>query len=199
MSRFRILDDYLGRLPAGIDSYPEYVGKASIARSVIDAWPEIVTLSPELPEPLRRFVEAPPPGTVWVPEVHSEALWLLALEVRCGGDATRFEAWSYEVNRVLLAQPLYRAVFGLLGARLTVRAIGAAWSTFHRGVTQTVDVVGTSGTITLSGAPHLMPAELASSYATAYRAGLAVAGITSSRADIVAVTPTSMCFRVEWG
>jgi hypothetical protein len=199
MSRFRILDAYLARLPAGLDSYPEYVGKASIARSVIDGWPGIVALAPELPEALRRFVEAPPPGTVWVPEVHSEALWLLALEVRCDGDAARFEQWSYEVNRALLAQPLYRAVFGLLGARLTVRAIGAAWSTFHRGVTQEVDVVGTTGTITLHGPAHLMPAELAPSYATAYRAGLAVAGITSSRAEIAEVTPTSMRFRVAWG
>jgi hypothetical protein len=158
MSRFQILDGYLARLPAGLDSYPEYVCKASIGRSVLEAWPGIAALAPELPGPLRRFVEAPPPGTVWVPEVHSEALWLLALEVLCDKDAARFEQWSWDVNRALLAQPLYRAVFGLLGARLTVRAIGAAWSTFHRGVTQTVDVVGTSGTITLSGPPHLMPA-----------------------------------------
>ena len=199
MSRFQILDAYLARLPAGLDSYPEYVGKASIARSVLEAWPGIAALAPELPGPLRHFVEAPPPGTVWVPEVHSEALWLLALEVLCDNDAGRFEQWSWDVNRALLAQPLYRAVFGLLGARLTVRAIGAAWSTFHRGVTQDVEVAGTSGTITLTGAPWLMPPELAPSYATAYRAGLAVAGIASSRSEVVAVTSTSMRLRVSWG
>jgi hypothetical protein len=169
MSRFQILDAYLARLPAGLDSYPEYVGKASIA-----------------PRQLRRQRGDAGPG-------------LLALEVLCDNDAARFEQWSWDVNRALLAQPLYRAVFGLLGARLTVRAIGAAWSTFHRGVTQDVEVAGTSGTITLTGAPWLMPPELAPSYATAYRAGLAVAGIASSRSEVLTVTSTSMRLRVSWG
>jgi hypothetical protein len=198
VSRFAILDAYLARLPAGLASYPDHVGKASIARSVIDGWPGIVALAPELPAPLGDFLRAPPPGTVWVPEVHSEALWLLALEVHCGGDAARFERWSFEVNRALLAQPLYRAVFGLLGARLTVRAIGAAWSSFHRGVTQDVVMAERNGTITLRSPPHLQPPELAPSYASAYQAGLAVAGITTSTARVVETTSTSMTFAVSW-
>lgn len=170
-----------------------------MARSVIDAWPALKDLASTLPPALGRLVEAPPPGTVWIPEVHSQAMWLLVLEVLCEGDIARFERWAYDVNYALLSQPLYRAVFGILGARLTVRAMGAAWSSFHRGIVQDVSVDGPAGTVTLRAPPQLMPARLAPSYATAYQAGLAVAGIKSSTAETTELTPTSVTFHMRWG
>lgn len=195
---FPTMESYLARLPAGLASYPEHVAKVSIARCILDAWPEIAAVSSALPDPLRRFIEAPPPTNVWMPEVHAECLWLLGLDVKCGGDPATFDRWGYDVNHALLAQPIYRAVFGILGGRLTVRAIGAAWSSFHRGVTQDVEMKGNSGTITLRGPPHLLPPPLAPSYATAYRAGLAVAGLPGATAKVIETTSTSMQFSVSW-
>jgi len=192
------LSAYLAALPGGIDANPTFVQKAAVTHSLLQHWPGLRDHTAGLPPPLASLITATPPSNVWIPEVHGMSLWLLAWDIHCGGDPHRFHEFSMRVNRSLLQSPMYRMVFGVLGGRLTVRTIGVAWSSFHRGVVQHLDLDGLSATIRLDFPTGLVPAALAPSYAAAYQAGLEVAGIADARVTMVDVGPTRIHYSVAW-
>jgi hypothetical protein len=192
------LSAYLAALPDGLDANPTFVQKSAVTHSLIEHWPGIRDHAADLPPPLASLLTSTPPSNVWIREVHGMSLWLLAWDVHCGGDAGRFHDFSMRVNRSLLQSPMYRMVFGVLGGRLTVRTIGVAWSSFHRGIVQHLNLDGLTATITLEFPMGLVPAALAPSYAAAYQAGLEVAGIADARVTMVDVGLSRIQYSVAW-
>ena len=138
MTSFPNLTKYIDSLPQGLDSYPEAMQKASVTHSLFKAWPGIVQHAHALPLPLQNLVMNPPPASLWVPAVHAYALWVLTSQVHTGGDPACFSALSLAIDRDVLSMPIYGMIFRVLGERLTVRAVGVAFSSFHRGIEQTV-------------------------------------------------------------
>ena len=191
-----LLSAYIASLPEGLESHPTFFQKGSVARSVVQAWPECQALQ-GLPPQLHALLAEPPLPSAWVPEAHGMALWLLAADVRCGGDASEFAKFSLGVNSTLLEQPMYRAAFRMLGAQMTVRAISAAWSMFHRGIEQSVTVDASSCAVELRHPPHLIAPALIPSYGTAFVAGLAVVGM-KSRVEVGVCTPELTRYRATW-
>lgn len=187
---------YLDRLPLGLDSYPDARQKATISASLVEHWPAIREVA--LPSALYDLVHRPPPPNVWVPEVQGIALWLVAKDVVCGGDAERFNAFARDLNRHLLAKPLYGFVMRLLGPRLTARAVNATWSSFHRGVEQTAVIESGRATIVVRYPPHLMPPPIVASFGTAFEAALEVAGVHGAVARVVSCDDKEATYTIEW-
>ena len=104
--RFPALRAYVDQLPDGFDSHPDFVAKASLYRTVVDATP----LAPDdvvaLPDVLRSLIQHPLPVSSWIPEAHSHGVMLAVYDSQFG-DAEAFERWAYDRQRELFASPLY--------------------------------------------------------------------------------------------
>lgn len=196
---FPALETYLSLLPHGLDSYPECQQKGSVARSVIAQWHDLPSFADRLPPTLAHLIRNPPPASLWIPEVHGMALWALASDVLCNNELPRYVEFSRQQNRALLSSPIYRLVFGVLGGRLTVRAIATAWSTFHKGVD--IDAAldaGPSGVLHLRAPPHLISEPHSHGFGTAFSEGLRVAGFADASVDVDHWTPTVTTYRCSW-
>lgn len=192
-----LLAAYIASLPEGLSSHPTFEQKGSIARTLLQAWPEIRAVK-GLPAPIAALIESPPLPSAWIPEAHGMSLWLLAADLRCGGDPQAFADFSFRVNETLFKEPMYQVAFRVLGARLTVRAIGAAWSTFHRGIEQRVTLGDALCEVELQHPPRLIAPPLIPSYGAALAAGLAVAGVKAT-IEPGASTDTVTRYRARWG
>lgn len=192
------LDAYIASLPAGLSSYPELSQKSIVAHSLLEAWPDAALATPHLPEALQRFVADLPPRNVWVSEVMGMALWVAAIDLAGGGTFAGFRPISVRANRALMGNPLYSLVFRAIGGRLTVRAAAVAWTTFHRGVEQELELDNTTATITLRFPVGVFPAVLAPSFAVAYQVGLEVGGVKNVQHEVLRATSTEIRYRLNW-
>lgn len=197
-TKFPSLTEYIDKLPNGLDSYPECEQKGSVLRALLSMWPELPTLAPDLPPVLGRLVTEPPPPNLWVPECHGMALWALSCDVVCNNEVAKYIEFSRKGNRALLSNPIYRIIFGVLGARLTVRAIATAWSTFHRGMNIEVELSARGGTFSLNYPSQLLSEPHAHGYSTAFVEALIIAGYSDARVDVESWTPTKTAYRCTW-
>jgi hypothetical protein len=176
-TRLARLEAYLGGLPNGLDSYPEYQTKGSVLREFFEGVPmqsHLGELPPELAELMRHL----PPASAWVSEVRSNALHLAAIDLVLGSE----EAWerhAYLANRRLLDSALYRIVFRLVGVERVMRQAASQWGLFHRGTTLSAehyDPAGRRALMVIRTPPRFMPLPIARAYGTALRAALEIAG-----------------------
>lgn len=130
---YRSAQDYLDGLPDGLDSYPHCVAKASLLSHALRSR----TISPppgSLPEPVRRLIEQPPPGSTWISEVAFNAAVLAMYDEAFGGDdLPGFGDWVCDFNRQLFVNPLYRVLFAFVSPSRLVSLSASRWSAFHRG------------------------------------------------------------------
>lgn len=188
---------YLAQLPAGVDSYPDVLEKASVYREYlvgVDCEP----LRRVLPPALLSMIDAPPPRSAWVAEVHVAALFL-ALSDTLGEEAAFLEL-AYRANRRLLGGPMYRLLFSLLGPRTILKGAQSRWTHFHRGVTMHVAFVDheRGATVRLTFPPKLLVPLLFRSYGEAFRAAAEVAGAKNASVTIEAHGDDYVRFAVDW-
>lgn len=191
-----LLAAYEASLPDGLASYATFQQKGSVTCTLLQEWPEVRSLT-GLPPALAALVHEPPLPSAWIPETHAMGLWLLAADERCGGDTRALEAFSFTVNRRLFEQPMYRLAFRVLGASLSVRAISAAWSTFHRGIVQRATLSPGSCEVRLQFPAHLVPPILVASYGAAFLAGLETIGVRGS-VEVLTCEAESARYRATW-
>ncbi len=191
-----LLDAYLAALPDGLASYATFQQKGSVTRVLLEEFPEARSLR-DLPPPLAELIAHPPLPSAWIPETHAMSVWLLAADEKCGGDPRALEAFSFTVNRRLFEQPMYRLAFRVLGASLSVRAISAAWSTFHRGIVQRVTLSPGACEVRLQHPAHLIAPALVPSYGAAFLAGLETIGVRG-RVEVLACEPETTRYRATW-
>ncbi len=141
LGRFPALRAYVEGLPSGIDSHPQCQAKASMCRTVLDAKPLPAEVAKQLPPPLTKLVEHPPPVSSWIPETHSRAV-LLAIYDHHFGDPGAFDAWAYESQRKLFEGPLYAVAMRVISARMLAKAMPLRWRMFHRGTDAQVVELG---------------------------------------------------------
>jgi uncharacterized protein (TIGR02265 family) len=189
---------YLGALPHGVHSHPHCLVKGTVLRAIAHALRDDVRVRAGLPAETDQLVEEPPLSNAWIPEVHLNVLFLAICEVR---HATRdsFETWAYEGNRAMLAGPLYRVLFGVLGPERIMARIQLRWSAFRRGSTLSpVDMGPQGGTVRLAYAPNLMPDIALRAMRGAFRATADAAGAKQVRINYEQESPTSTLFDVRW-
>jgi hypothetical protein len=171
------MEDYLARLPRGLESYPDYLQKASAYREFLTEIPPggLAALS-ALPRVLLDLVERPRPVTSWVPEVHCFALFL-AIADRFLTDDTIYLARKLAANRRLLGSPLYRLLFVFVSPETLLRGLPSRWAKFHQGlVVKVVEVGAGRGKVRLEYPHHLLPDLQVQVYAKVLQAAIEAAG-----------------------
>src|SRR3954468_10098960 len=128
----RRMESYLEALSAGLDSHPDCHHKASITRQVLERFP--TDKLPTLPAPLQELVDAPPPSSLWIPEVHATALFLAICDAQFTNDDA-YVRYSLDFNRELLRSPLYRVLMFVAVPALLIPQVGKQWGALHRGST----------------------------------------------------------------
>lgn len=189
------IERYLATLPHGVDSYPEYEQKGSIIRSYLDSG-AFDGSGVELPAAVRALLASPPAPTQWVPEVHANVLFLVMMG-KLG--ETGFEDLVYRENTRLLSGPLYAILFKLVSPERVLRASGARWAQFHRGIELAPIRPGhNEASVDMRCPLALLPGPLARVYATAFRAALEAAGGKQVRVEMVGERPDGYRFHATW-
>ncbi len=191
------MDDYVAGLPAGLDSYPEVIVKASVLREFTR---ELAgsDLAGKLPEAVGELITSPPPVSAWVPEVHAVTLFVGVRYLLMESDASFLE-WAYKHNTRLLRGPLYAILFKLVSPERVLRGASERWGHFHRGIELGAPKLAKgSATLTMTCPPKLMPRFLAAAYGTGFRAALEAAGASSVTLELLQSNATSFQFQGTW-
>lgn len=192
------MDRYLEALPHGLDSHPHCQIKGVIARMITERLPKGRAIE-ELPEPLRRMVQYPPLPTEWVPEVHASALILYSVQA-VYGSIDAFVRRAYEDNVALLDSVAYKILFRFVGPRRLIAQAPSRWALFHRGTELTVlDARAPKSVIMLLRTPPKhVPAVMARTHASSYRAALETAGAKNVRVDFEFKDSATIEYRGQW-
>ncbi len=191
--------DYLARLPEGLDSYPHCVAKAALLRDILGSRP----LDPEgddVPDALRSLVASPPPVSSWIPEVHFVAVSLAIYGRHFGGDDVQgFEDWVCARNSTLFRKPLYRVLIALMSPERLLVGASKRWTAFHRGTTLTLlQHTPEHALVRLEFPAHLFDRVLMHGFAASMRAAAEVAGGHDVASGLDTATPTFAEYWVRW-
>ncbi|MEC7522121.1 MAG: hypothetical protein VYE22_19705 [Myxococcota bacterium] len=201
MSAFPSVQAYLERLPDGPASYPECQLKAAVFVNHMDENPLPDELLSELPPAVVDLARNPPPVSAWIPEA-AAMVYLLAIRDHFfapGVGDGAYESWSYERNKRLLSNRLYRAVFLLVSPDRLFRHIGGRWARMRRGTS--IEVLDRRpGYVHLQTQypPHLHEESVAIGFRGAFRAAAELAGGKRVRIDPPSVAETSTEFVIRY-
>lgn len=194
------VDTYLASLPAGIDSYPDALVKASTL-AIFKNHLALLDLVQHAPPEAGRLITDAPTVTSWVSEVHFNVLnaTFYDLVFREHGGFTALEEWATEQNVKLLGNPLYRILFAAVGPKRLINSVSMRWSVFRRGTT--LSVVGTeakSVEVELVFPTHLEPATTLSAFTGVFRATMRIARVDAVSVALTDYGETSARWRIEW-
>jgi hypothetical protein len=129
---FPTLDAYLRQVPDGFDSFPACSIKASIIRDVLNSKP--LAADERLPAPIRAFAQSPPPVSLRVPEVLSNAILLAVYDTHFGalGRQAAWD-WMHVTTYKLLRTPLYRILFAVVSPERLLTGLAHRWQAFRHG------------------------------------------------------------------
>lgn len=190
---------YLGRLPAGLDSYPECTAKASLLRDLVDSRP----IDPDadcVPDGLRALLRTPPPVSSWIPEVAFVTCRMIVYGRDFGGtDLAGYEAWIHAVNTALLGHALYRVLFAFTSPERLLVGTAKRWSAFHRGtVLSVVEHTPDTALVRIDFPPELYSPEMLHGLAAGLRAAIEVAGARGASTKLASSSPVRGEYWIRW-
>jgi hypothetical protein len=199
--RFPSMTRYLESLPGGIDAYPEAQAKGAILRMLLED-DGFKLPADALPAALAAHTAAPPAVNAWVPEVHFNAYMLAVFDeyyAKAGGTVA-YEKWIHTRNRRLFRSPLFRILFAVVSPERLLVGIEKRWAAFRRGSEMRV-LEHTPGAARLAWRhPRNLVTDLsARGLATAFRAGLELAGARETTMTYVLAKPDETIFTGSWG
>ncbi len=191
------MEEYLSELPHGLDSYPEYVQKASVYRKVFT--PKLTEkFAPLLPDKLRQLLAEPLPVTAWIPEVFGNALLLVLFENHFL-DESRWIAEALETARALFLGPMYRSMMMLLSPELIIQRAPSRWEALHRGIELSASISTESvASLRLRFPPRLVPRVVALVYGPAFQAALEAAGARDARCVLAESASEEAVYEATW-
>lgn len=154
-----------------------------------------------LPSELRELVANPPPASVWLSEVHYQAL-LHALYDQYYGESrlTEFTEWATAANRMLLSSPLYRIAFRLVSPAGLTRSLQARWELLRRGSELQIERMDNTSCVLRLKHPLGLYSDLHRNLrAIAIRVALEFAGAKGVTTEISDVTLVSWQVYCRWG
>lgn len=188
---------YVDGLPQGLDSHPECITKASLALMLVRGIPQPPPSPQEVPDPLRRYLSAPPSG-MWVPEVEAMALSLLVADHYRMTDRQHRE-WIKARNRGFFSSLMYRAVMSFLSPQSLMTKATARWAAVHRGSTFTVKFVGPRDVDGILTFPHRLFPKIALEQLTAvFAAALENSNAHNTEVVLAEATDTRGVFHGRW-
>ncbi|MBL4685682.1 MAG: hypothetical protein JKY37_13900 [Nannocystaceae bacterium] len=165
--------EYLGRLPEGIDSFPNFRVQGTVVRMWLSGHDPAPLLA-MLPGPVDRLVRAELAADTWVSEVHATVVYLALRELFFTSDDA-FVADAYARNRQLLAGAAFSMMPLLTPANIDVQS-RRAFRSMHDGIAVVTDVSRQPWTWSLTFPSYLVPQLLARCYVTALAAALESVG-----------------------
>lgn len=188
---------YLAALPEAERSYPECLMKASVYRT----WLQDLSadaVAEALPASLRPLIRDPEPVTAWIPEVHTNAIFMAGLDA-VFGSREAFVAHYERMNEKLFSGPLYRVLMKVASPAIVVRGAVSRWKSFHRGANLTTENVQSgSGTVRVEAPPGLYSRLLAEAYAGSFVVALRLAGGKDVTMTLTEFTETGFTYQGTW-
>jgi hypothetical protein len=196
------MNAYLARLPRGLDSYPDYVQKASMYREflteVSEADRSLLPTFSGLPAVLAQLVREPVPVTSWVPEVHAYALGMAMADLFFASDDAFLDR-KLQANRRILSGPLYRLLFLLISPARLLRNVVSRWEKFHRGLPlRVLDLQSNEGTVRLEFPHYMVPDLQVRTYALVLQAAVEAAGGKEASFGVESSGPTFAQYCGTW-
>ncbi len=199
LAGFPMLNEYLGQLPEGIDSYPRVLGSSASLTAVLKLLP-LKQPVPELPASLNAFLTGGAPAR-WIPKVHFYSMISIAYDVQFA--ATRnlagFEKWILLYNRDLFSGPFYRLLFTLVSPKMVIDGAQKRWSSFFAGMT--LDVVersSTSCTLQIGNPPGLLGPLVPHLFPQVFRCVVEMAGGKDVFAHAQAIDTCTSRYWLRW-
>jgi uncharacterized protein (TIGR02265 family) len=191
------MNAYLEGLPRGLDSYPNYLQKASVYRQVFS---KKITdrLTPLLPPALGELLVEPLPMSAWFPEVHANALFL-ALYENFFDDEAAFVADGLASARKIFDTAAYRILMALASPEIIVRRAPSRWEAHHRGLQLTAKMTGKASASLRIGFPlRLLPRVMALAYTGAFQAALEASGGAGARCQLATMGADHVLYEATW-
>lgn len=191
------IQSYLDALPRGEDSYPECTVKASLIRNAIADKP--LSLDIALPPKVRALVDAPPPVSVWVSEVHFNVVMHAIRDHHFTGDRDEFLSWVYTQNRKLFDTTLYRAIFFVVSPERLLINMEKRWGSFRAGTELHHRRLASKHLeLSVRTPANLYSLAVAEGMSTAVRAAIDAAGAKASVVTTAVTSPTQVVFDIQW-
>lgn len=195
-TRFPRLFNYIKRLPAGLDSYPECQSKGSIIRSTLDGH-DGEELLKGLPEELAVYVRTPPSVGEWTSNVHNGALFLAVCDLFYP-EQSQMEAWTRERTKTM-GTGLYRGLMHIGGPRIFFRVSKSMQGLFQRGVDVSPKFEGANRMLnTLTFPPHLRSHYMLLANVPMYEELATLTGVKDAKATLEEWDATSAVYAVHW-
>jgi hypothetical protein len=125
------LAEYIGHLPAGLDSYPNCKSKAILVRTAIEGL-DVSTLPEGLPNVVAELIQRPPAQGLWMPAVHSDAVFF-AIADRFYPSRKAVYDWTRERTMSGVRSPTYRALTRVAGPWVLMKMASASHGLFQKG------------------------------------------------------------------
>lgn len=178
--------EYLGRLPEGLDSFPNFRVHGSVVRMWLSGH-DPAPLLEMLPGPVDRLVGAELGADCWVTEVHATVVYLALRELFFASDDA-FVADAHARNRQLLMGAEFAMTPVLSPANIDVLS-RRAFRGLHDGITVATDVSRQPWTWSLMFPDCLVPELLARCYVTVLAAALECVGKQAVYVELLAHQP----------
>ncbi|MBX3272994.1 MAG: hypothetical protein KF729_22215 [Sandaracinaceae bacterium] len=195
-ARFPTLAAYLASLPAGLDSYPQARSKGTLLRSSLDGH-RVEPLLDGLPERLAALISSPPPAGVWVPAVHSDAVFHVVRDHYYPSDEA-VRAWTLERTRATVHKPMYRALVRVAGPAVLLRMGAKVHGLLQQGTSVDVVVEGRRVEVTERFPPHLHSREVLLANVALLESLVEITGGASPAAAMLDESPTRARYECTW-
>jgi hypothetical protein len=191
------IEAYLASLPRGIASYPECQQKFE----PLDVWlrqSPTRDLARLVPPQVAALLDRDRPAPAWVPDVHTNVLYLAMRQAHFADDAA-FLAHARKCNRAVIETPMNRLVFWVASPRAILRGTGLRWGSLHRGSSLEVSFVrDSSAQVVLSFPRGLFPELVLRGIAMAFAVALEFNGAKDVEVQLRSVEPTRAVFTGRW-
>jgi len=191
------VEAYLASLPRGLASYPECQHKGEPLGVWLQRSPtrDVARL---VPPQVAALLDGDRAALSWVPEVHTNVLYLAMRQAHFADDAA-FLAHARECNRAVLETPMNRLILWAAAPRSILRGAGLRWASLHRGSSMEVRVLrDSSAEMVLTFPRGLYPELVLRGNATGFAAALENAGARDVEVHLRAVEPTRAIFTGRW-
>lgn len=195
--RYPRLAAYVAGLPAGLDSHPECLAKASLCRALLDGMPAPLPAPSDLPDPAARLV-AHPPAAMWMPEVQVMALALTIADQYRMSDG-EYLGWLKQRNRSLFRTLMYRALFAFLSPASLAPKAAARWAAVHRGSELTCELVAPGlAELRLTFPPRLFAPLLLQSFTAVFQAAIEHSNARTCEVSLTEIADTTGLYVARW-
>ena len=194
--------EYLGKMPNGLDSYPDAGIKADVHEDLVreftkrnqgpgDGFPKIID----------DYMNGRYRGK-WLPEVVGNTLVLMMRDA-CFSSDDAFLDWCCDNMATLFNKPMYRVMMHVFSTALVVMGAAKRWSSFHRGSELAVKPMRKSEgryetSATLTYPPHLFSGLLAPQLGVTYLAALKANKAQDPQVIAKEKSETESIFFVNW-